>query len=251
MIADDLHSHPELIHVSDQMAAINQSLTRAAMAQRFRDFLKRCSNQFPHTVFVAGNHEFYHGKWEQTIDTLRDECNKLGNVHFLEKDTFVLDDITFIGGTLWTNLNNADHLTEYTLQNGMNDYRIIRVEKFGYRRLRPTDTFGRHVETLKFIDDTIKADPEKTYVVVGHHSPSRQSIHPRYENDYHMNGGYSSDLNEFITEHPQILLWTHGHTHHEFDYVIGNTRVVCNPRGYIGYERDAADPYDPMIIDIA
>ena len=27
-------------------------------------------------------------------------------------------------------------------------------------------------------------------------------------------------------------LWLHGHTHSARDYVIGTTRVVCNPRGY-------------------
>jgi len=40
-------------------------------------------------------------------------------------------------------------------------------------------------------------------------------------------------------DHPQIKLWTHGHTHHEFDYMIGECRVVCNPRGYHGYEPQA------------
>jgi len=41
--------------------------------------------------------------------------------------------------------------------------------------------------------------------------------------------------------HPQIKLWTHGHTHEEFDYMVGTTRVVCNPRGYINYENRADD----------
>ena len=54
-----------------------------------------------------------------------------------------------------------------------------------------------------------------------------------------MNGGYSSDLSEFIMDHPQIKLWTHGHTHEEFDYMMGSTRVLCNPRGYIHYEHQA------------
>ena len=27
-------------------------------------------------------------------------------------------------------------------------------------------------------------------------------------------------------------LWLHGHTHAPRDYVVGTTRVVCNPRGY-------------------
>ena len=58
------------------------------------------------------------------------------------------------------------------------------------------------------------------------------STHEQYKSQYLMNGAYSSDLSEFILDHPQIKLWTHGHTHHPFDYVIGETRIVCNPRGY-------------------
>jgi hypothetical protein len=27
-------------------------------------------------------------------------------------------------------------------------------------------------------------------------------------------------------------LWIHGHVHDSFDYQIGRTRIVCNPRGY-------------------
>jgi hypothetical protein len=56
-----------------------------------------------------------------------------------------------------------------------------------------------------------------------------------------MNGGYSSDLDAFIVANPQIKLWTHGHTHEDFDYMVGTTRIVCNPRGYINYEARADD----------
>ena len=76
----------------------------------------------------------------------------------------------------------------------------------------------------------------RSFVVVGHHTPSPFSIHPKYAHDTLMNGGYTSDLIEFILDRPQIKLWTHGHTHEQFDYMIGSTRVVCNPRGYAGYE---------------
>ena len=64
-----------------------------------------------------------------------------------------------------------------------------------------------------------------------------------------MNGGYSSDLDSFIINHPQIKLWTHGHTHDVFDYVIGETRIVCNPRGYHGYEQRASD-FDFLLIEV-
>jgi hypothetical protein len=87
----------------------------------------------------------------------------------------------------------------------------------------------------------IQGNHDKKYVVVGHHSPSRASTHEMYASDTIMNGGFSSDLDEFIMDHPQIKLWTHGHTHHEFDYVIGETRIVCNPRGYHGHEQQADD----------
>lgn len=42
------------------------------------------------------------------------------------------------------------------------------------------------------------------------------------------------------------LLWVHGHTHDSFDYMIGSTRVLCNPRGYIPEE--ANKQFDPALI---
>ena len=64
-----------------------------------------------------------------------------------------------------------------------------------------------------------------------------------------MNGAYSSELSEFILDHPEIKLWTHGHTHEDFDYMIGSTRVVCNPRGYINYEA-RADNFKLKVVEV-
>ena len=58
-----------------------------------------------------------------------------------------------------------------------------------------------------------------------------------------------SNLDNFILDNPQIKLWTHGHTHEDFDYRIGSTRVVCNPRGYDGYE-DRADNFELKFVEI-
>ena len=67
---------------------------------------------------------------------------------------------------------------------------------------------------------------------------------------------YESDMDrldslkdEFILDYPQIKLWTHGHTHEDFDYMIGSTRIVCNPRGYLSYE-DRADAWKPKLVEI-
>jgi predicted phosphodiesterase len=64
---------------------------------------------------------------------------------------------------------------------------------------------------------------------------------PWYANDQLMNGAYHSSLEELIEQRPCIKLWTHGHTHEPFDYMVHDTRIVCNPRGYVQHEQRAKD----------
>jgi Icc-related predicted phosphoesterase len=248
MIAQDLHDHPEPVSaVERSIIANSQGLgRRQESAQRYRDFLKRVSFQFPHVIYIAGNHEFYHGKFPAGIDYLREETDKFDNIYFLENQTKVIDDVTFIGTTLWTDMNKGDPLTINACKDSMNDYRVIRNNLRSYAKFSPIDSVSSHRKSVRFIKKTVAADPNKKYVVVGHHAPSKMSTKPKYEKDYLLNGAYSSDLSELILDHPQIKLWTHGHTHDVFDYTIGSTRIVCNPRGYEGYEPDSG--WDPNLV---
>jgi hypothetical protein len=135
-------------------------------------------------------------------------------------------------------MNREDPETLFGIRGAMNDFRIIR---HGDHKFLPQDTVDDHRAMLAVIRDAVAANPAGKFVVVGHHSPSKLSTHPRYQHEVMVNGAYSSDLSEIMLDHPQIRAWTHGHTHHEFDYMIGTCRVVCNPRGYIGYEPQAAE----------
>lgn len=251
MIAQDMHDHAEPANAIEQsMMANSQGLGRRQQAaQRFRDFLKRASDQFPHVVYVAGNHEFYHGKWPIGLQYLRDECARFSNVYFMENDARTIDDVTFIGCTLWTDMNRGDPLTLHSVEGMMNDFQIIRNSDHGFRALKPADVALAHRYSVEYIREAVRDKSDQKFVVVGHHAPSKASIKPRYAKDHLMNGAYSSDLSEFILDHPQIQLWTHGHTHDDFDYMVGTTRVVCNPRGYINYEQRATD-WKPKLIEI-
>lgn len=212
---------------------VAEKLIRPEAGKAYRDFLSRVSFQFPHVVYVAGNHEFYgSGKWVGSIENLREVCAQYNNIHFLERDSVEIEDVTFTGGTLWTDMNKCDPLTLHAVRDMMNDYRAIRNDEKGYTNLKPADTVHRHRQTLEYIRTVVDQNKDKKYVVVGHHTPSLQSCHEQYRHDHLMNGAYHSDLSEFILDRPQIKLWTHGHTHHAFDYMIGETRIVCNPRGY-------------------
>ncbi len=214
-------------------------------SNRFHDFFQRCSDRFPHVIFIVGNHEHYHGDFAKTVPHFKDVLGYLPNLHILEKETFVLDDITFIGGTLWTDMNRRDNRTLHDISRMMNDFRCVdntnKIEdgRGWPGRFTTTDAANDHDAMVAFIDQTVAANTAGRYVVVGHHSPSRLSTHPKYQDQFIMNGGYSSSLDDFIQDRPQIKLWTHGHTHEDFDYMIAGCRILCNPRGYINYEERA------------
>lgn len=246
MVAQVLHDHKGNYNLTDPHIGSNQR-----KAQIFRDFLKRMSFQFPHVVYVAGNHEFYHGKFHAGLSYLRDECDRFPNVYFLERDTKIIDDVVFVGGTLWTDMNRGDPLTLHAVKDMMSDYRVIKNDLKAYSSLKPLDTVVRHRETLEYFKLVLDQNKDKKCVVVGHHTPSYMSIHEMYQSQFLMNGAYTSDLSNFILDRPQIKLWTHGHTHHCFDYMIGETRVICNPRGYVTDRNGEETGWDSnMIVEI-
>ena len=247
MIAEELYDIP----VPDPYVpgGMRDYMSKIQRVGRFRDFLKRCSEAFPHVIYVAGNHEFYHGKWMRALDVLHEECAKFPNVYFLECESKTINDVTFIGGTLWTDMNKGDPLTLHAVRDMMNDFRVIRKEFEGYTKLKPVDTCIRHKRMLKYIDEITAGKTDEKFVIVGHHAPSKLSTHEQYKNDHLMNGAYSSDLSDFILDRPQLKLWVHGHTHHTFDYKVGETRVVCNPRGYEGWEPDSGWNQD-LILEV-
>ena len=224
-------------------------------SNRFHAFFERCCERFPHVIFIVGNHEHYHGDFAKTVPHFKDVLGYLPNLHILEKETFVLNNITFIGGTLWTDMNKRSVRTLHEISRMMNDFRCVDhsaklADQRGWGgRFTTTDAADDHDAMLAFIRTTVEANPAGRYVVVGHHAPSRLSTHPKYAHEAIMNGGYSSQLDDFILDHPQIKLWTHGHTHEDFDYQIGSCRILCNPRGYVNYE-ERADTWRLVTVEV-
>ena len=224
-------------------------------SNRFHAFFQRCCERFPHVIFIVGNHEHYHGDFAKTVPHFKDVLGYLPNLHILEKETFVLDDITFIGGTLWTDMNKRNVRTLHEISRMMNDFRCVDhsaklADQRGWGgRFTTTDAADDHDAMVEYIRLMIEGKWDQKFVVVGHHAPSRLSTHPRYAHEAIMNGGYSSELDDFILDHPQIKLWTHGHTHEDFDYCIGSTRILCNPRGYINYE-ERADTWRLVTVEV-
>ena len=214
-------------------------------AIRYRNFFKYCSENWKTVIYLAGNHEHYSGKWNRTIDILRSETERYGNILFCDCDSVNIGDVTFLGCTLWTNFNGGDPLTMNSARDFMNDYKHITEESNGnYHKLRPTTTFAKHIGDLDWLRIRLTDLKDRKVVVCTHHQPSFSSVHPKYKSQITANGYFCSSLEDFILDHPQIKLWTAGHVHNHFDYSIGDTRIFVNPRGYPGEITD----FDPHII---
>ena len=209
-------------------------------ARRYFDFIQRCCERFTHVVLITGNHEHYHGDFATTHDTLRKVFGHFANLHILDKQSTIINNVLFFGGTLWTDMNGEDPATMHQIRVMMNDFNCIKnTNESGKKVFMPDDAVEDHFKFRRNLDETLATYSDLPVVVVGHHAPSKASTHPRYKNEFIMNGAYSTNLDNFILDRRGIKLWTHGHTHEDFDYMIGTTRVVCNPRGYDGHEKRA------------
>lgn len=172
-----------------------------------------------HMFTINGNHDYYGGHF----------TDALYGTKLLE-----VGGIKIAGATLWTDLSNPLDWGYYV--NGLIDYRHIK----GITQDAMMQTHEAHKHFLF----NSSAD-----IIVSHHTPSFQSVHERFRG-YPFNSSFSNNFDELIhSMKTPPKLWVHGHTHDEFDYMIGETRVICHPRGYPN-EHDDYITYKPLIVEI-
>lgn len=204
-------------------------------------------------VFVEGNHIFYN----ESKHSLQHFLHKLSthypltnDVTFLNNNYKIIDDIVFVGGILWTDYklfgSGSKDMSKWFATKCLNDFRYGKVnfgndianEKPNYGskidKLTPDHCEKMFDETFAYINKVCKQFKDKKIVVVTHHAPSIQSLPDIYKNN-ESSPCYASNLEEFILDNPNIRLWCHRHTHSPSDYTIGETRIICNPRGYVRY----------------
>lgn len=187
-------------------------------------------------IYVPGNHEYYHSHLSGLAREMRKRADALG-VHLLDNDEIVIGDVRFLGTTLWTDFalcevgSAAIHAMQFA--NGcMADFKIIR---YGHGRLfTARDSAQLHHAAVHWLADKLMSAHSGPTVVVSHHCPHPRSIPDQFKGDA-LNPAFCSNLTALIQQY-QPEVWVHGHTHHSFDYTVGVTRVVCNPRGYVGHE---------------
>ena len=185
-------------------------------------------------IYVLGNHEFYGSSIDGAAEQLKRLCEGT-HVHVLDDSDVVVDGVRFLGSTLWTDFELFDDTAKKAeaiaqARQLIRDFSRIRTREAESAVFTPEDSaalFRQHSRWLGARLSTPHAGPT---VVVTHHAPSPQSIHPRFA-DSLLNACFVSDARHLLGA-DRARLWIHGHTHDSFDYSVNGTRVVCNPRGY-------------------
>lgn len=181
---------------------------------------------FPEIVYVMGNHEAYHHKYIDVLAELERVLKPMRHVHFLNANEIVkLDDVSFIGGTLWTNFG-GDPIAMSAAKYNINDFRVIG----GWSVKEAESEYSRQLEFIK----TAVKQTEGKKVVVTHFLPAQECVALRYRSgsvEMLLNKYFANNLGDWIS-YQSNLTWLYGHTHDAQDFYIGDTRLVSNPLGY-------------------
>jgi hypothetical protein len=177
-------------------------------------------------LFVAGNHEYYGASFEIANEYFKELENKYSNFKFMNNESVNIRDVEFFGGTMFTDweLDNDAWTAKQRAKNGIADFTWIdKLE----RRWNPEDHLQEH---LAFKDALVQwlAKPAEKRVVISHFVPHPEGSDQKFKGSF-LNPYFLCDMRKYMDN---VNLWLYGHTHTSKDFMEGNCRLVCNPRGY-------------------
>ena len=194
-------------------------------AARQREVLK-CE-----VLYVKGNHELYGRQFDEVVDLLKITGKREG-IFYLDCDEIILKGVRFLGCTLWTDFElNGVAEKVWAIRDAkryMNDFFVIKKEDGS--SLLPEDSIEIHRQEREWLEKKLAQPFNGKTCVVTHHLPLPNSVADRFKGDA-LSPAFASNLTALFMRTPPDL-WIHGHTHDSFDYLAGDARVYCNPKGY-------------------
>ncbi|MGY3581439.1 putative phosphodiesterase [Bradyrhizobium sp. USDA 4341] len=198
-------------------------------------------------IYIPGNHEPYGTDIDRTLEKAKLAAEDT-NVHVLQDETVVIDDVTVVATTLWTDFNLFGDQRRAMAIAGerMNDYKKIRLNRY-VDRFRPPHSLARHTAARAFLEAELRKPRNGPLVIVTHHAPypgpelSPAGPDGRLSSEQLLSAAYRSDLTSLMHPAPATgdrgplrpaNLWIYGHTHESDDVMIGETRIVSNAKGY-------------------
>lgn len=222
-IASDLHleynkidAYNDIIKPSAPILVLAGDIGNLYEYEKLKHFLQWCCDNFVAVVFIPGNHEFYTpyktvSVYKYELEFILHKINSLiPNLYILSRGCIEINNIYFIGCTLWTNFREK-YLPKYIVK--IKDY-----NKYKYNK--------EHFKDIKYIQRALKL--KKKCIIITHHPPINHVQNPKKKNFKSL---YYNNFENLIKQNPHILTWICGHTHKNFDIVINKTRIVTNQFG--------------------
>lgn len=183
-----------------------------------------CQRYVDKTVlWVHGNHEYYRTTRGAMNSITAELLREHSNLRVLDKDVIELEGQRLLGATLWYPDPGCDNWS---------DFRYIK---------NFSAWFQQEADNCR---DFFVKNLKKDDIVITHMLPSEHCVAEPWKGNK-VNRYFVHDLTSLIVERKPTL-WMFGHTHTHVDVLVGETRCVCNPRGYPHEAKQAK--FDPTML---
>ena len=191
--------------------------------EQLKNFLIDISVYYKHVFYVLGNHEFYRRRTlpPKPYQLLYKDANQLQEhipkLIILNNDSYLVNNrYCFIGSTLWSKIHSTQIFPHFRVKiNGFN--------KFIYNKFNQ--------KNIEYIKTMLELCQKKKWVpiVITHYTPTFKCIHDKHSDDIYQYL-YANSLDNLICE-MKPKYWIAGHTHENFDFMLGETHIISNQLG--------------------
>lgn len=211
-------------------------------------------------MFVPGNHEYY--GCQDIFGLIK--SNRSGfyvnRVRLLDRDVAVIDDVVFIGATLWTDYRlmgweyEADCMKTAGVYMADHCGAIRKVGAAGGKKNFSTaDARQMHKDDARFIGDMLDIHRGQKIVVVTHHVPlcSNETKNPRYPVDA-TTSGFMSHLPGLVEKAGDsgCKAWIFGHHHYSLQSEAYDVKLLSAQMGYPNERIDVTSWNGPQVLEV-
>jgi len=202
----------------------------------FLGTIRNAAPELP-VLYVLGNHEYYGLEFAKAKQQYRQLCDRY-RVTLLDNEGVQIDDVLFVGSTLWSDFSLAGQadISMLWARNKIPDYRKIhRYSADGSLvAMQPADTVEEYKKARAFIQESLLSENQtvRKKVVISHFLPAFELLAPGYR----QNADALIQSAYWATDIPQLHQladdWIYGHSHDCIETTVGTTRFLSNQRGY-------------------